>query len=111
MKPIFLQAEDGIRDVAVTGVQTCALPIYPSRDPDRETDLVARDGRRRGVEQHEIGRASCRERVEMKAGDGGLRKEIQKVSELLVGPVVWLRVRGTTLDKQESAFHAWRTLA
>src|SRR3989304_10343321 len=24
----FLQAEDGIRDVAVTGVQTCALPIY-----------------------------------------------------------------------------------
>src|SRR2546422_10623607 len=25
----FFQAEDGIRDVAVTGVQTCALPIYP----------------------------------------------------------------------------------
>src|SRR5205809_3979786 len=24
---LFLQAEDGIRDVAVTGVQTCALPI------------------------------------------------------------------------------------
>src|SRR2546429_7303258 len=23
----FFQAEDGIRDVAVTGVQTCALPI------------------------------------------------------------------------------------
>src|SRR2546429_8153763 len=27
----FFQAEDGIRDVAVTGVQTCALPIYISR--------------------------------------------------------------------------------
>src|SRR2546429_7036144 len=26
----FFQAEDGIRDVAVTGVQTCALPIYPA---------------------------------------------------------------------------------
>src|SRR2546429_8580625 len=26
----FFQAEDGIRDVAVTGVQTCALPIYES---------------------------------------------------------------------------------
>src|SRR5687768_17894177 len=26
----FFQAEDGIRDVAVTGVQTCALPIFPS---------------------------------------------------------------------------------
>src|SRR2546430_7793013 len=23
------QAEDGIRDLTVTGVQTCALPIYP----------------------------------------------------------------------------------
>src|SRR5256885_10000199 len=27
----FFQAEDGIRDYKVTGVQTCALPIY-SRD-------------------------------------------------------------------------------
>src|SRR3989449_10959389 len=27
----FFQAEDGIRDVAVTGVQTCALPIYHRR--------------------------------------------------------------------------------
>src|SRR2546422_6199145 len=31
----FFQAEDGIRDVAVTGVQTCALPIC---EGDRETD-------------------------------------------------------------------------
>ena len=28
----FFQAEDGIRDVAVTGVQTCALPIYNKRN-------------------------------------------------------------------------------
>src|SRR2546422_5906366 len=34
----FFQAEDGIRDVAVTGVQTCALPI--SRD---ELGLADRD--------------------------------------------------------------------
>src|SRR5205807_5386662 len=27
----FFQAEDGIRDYKVTGVQTCALPIYPGR--------------------------------------------------------------------------------
>src|SRR5690606_40574985 len=26
----FFQAEDGIRDFHVTGVQTCALPIYES---------------------------------------------------------------------------------
>src|SRR2546421_5803541 len=25
----FFQAEDGIRDLIVTGVQTCALPIWP----------------------------------------------------------------------------------
>src|SRR2546429_8243658 len=28
----FFQAEDGIRDVAVTGVQTCALPICTAID-------------------------------------------------------------------------------
>src|SRR3712207_8244468 len=28
----FFQAEDGIRDIGVTGVQTCALPIF---DPVR----------------------------------------------------------------------------
>src|SRR5690606_39703828 len=28
----FFQAEDGIRDFHVTGVQTCALPIFDSSD-------------------------------------------------------------------------------
>src|SRR5256886_7796603 len=33
----FFQAEDGIRDLTVTGVQTCALPIYSSlRDELRQ---------------------------------------------------------------------------
>src|SRR5256885_6382888 len=27
VRPFFFQAEDGIRDYKVTGVQTCALPI------------------------------------------------------------------------------------
>src|SRR3712207_7939637 len=27
----FFQAEDGIRDIGVTGVQTCALPIFVER--------------------------------------------------------------------------------
>src|SRR5438034_7584724 len=30
----FFQAEDGIRDHCVTGVQTCALPIYYECDAD-----------------------------------------------------------------------------
>src|SRR5437773_12439882 len=33
----FFQAEDGIRDRDVTGVQTCALPIFPA---DLSTFLV-----------------------------------------------------------------------
>src|SRR2546422_8214443 len=38
----FFQAEDGIRDVAVTGVQTCALPIYPAGllGPGRRADAA-----------------------------------------------------------------------
>src|SRR5690606_40347730 len=31
----FFQAEDGIRDFHVTGVQTCALPISPRAAPRR----------------------------------------------------------------------------
>src|SRR5206468_4572201 len=30
----FFQAEDGIRDLIVTGVQTCALPIWPERSAE-----------------------------------------------------------------------------
>ena len=30
----FFQAEDGIRDYKVTGVQTCALPISPDYDDE-----------------------------------------------------------------------------
>src|SRR5215217_9319778 len=33
----FFQAEDGIRDIGVTGVQTCALPISPPGGCGRST--------------------------------------------------------------------------
>src|SRR3712207_8212815 len=32
---LFFQAEDGIRDIGVTGVQTCALPIFRFRKTNR----------------------------------------------------------------------------
>src|SRR5690606_39986485 len=35
----FFQAEDGIRDFHVTGVQTCALPIFPSNYIGRNSRL------------------------------------------------------------------------
>src|SRR5947207_6208223 len=85
----FFQAEDGIRDHCVTGVQTCALPIYlfpaaprtaqtiascPRRmqrsfHPDRLRCLKISTSFRRGrsflrtCRPCQIGRASCRERV------------------------------------------------
>src|SRR6266446_8925152 len=36
----FFQAEDGIRDYKVTGVQTCALPILPPGSSLARTDEV-----------------------------------------------------------------------
>src|SRR5688572_32743938 len=41
----FFQAEDGIRDLTVTGVQTCALPIW--RFASQTVDLVAARANRR----------------------------------------------------------------
>src|SRR2546422_8874724 len=41
----FFQAEDGIRDVAVTGVQTCALPICVDPDHRPPHGATARPGR------------------------------------------------------------------
>src|SRR5256886_3066974 len=86
----FFQAEDGIRDLTVTGVQTCALPIYREstrhrldhhtragifdlgveKDVSPAQDLgglslrvTANELDPTGQTQLEIGRASCRERV------------------------------------------------
>src|SRR2546426_7877443 len=43
----FFQAEDGIRDYKVTGVQTCALPISPITIPEGASfkDMVALKGK------------------------------------------------------------------
>src|SRR5256886_5559851 len=85
----FFQAEDGIRDLTVTGVQTCALPICTRpakrvrrrsapnlvapklyRDVPRNLSLLTAGrpprrarGRYSTPVGCEIGRASCRERV------------------------------------------------
>src|SRR5947209_4382786 len=41
-KGFFFQAEDGIRDIGVTGVQTCALPISSRRSAQWCLDGVNR---------------------------------------------------------------------
>ena len=42
----FFQAEDGIRDHCVTGVQTCALPIYAMRAAPADPGTAWRGWRR-----------------------------------------------------------------
>src|SRR5438270_12059687 len=60
----FFQAEDGIRDLTVTGVQTCALPICgsPNRlaSPRRHQD-GSRTSRARRSEERRVGK-ECRSR-------------------------------------------------
>src|SRR5690606_39698907 len=60
----FFQAEDGIRDFHVTGVQTCALPISTFEVPSEGTGILrikAQEG-----ETLEIGEVIC----EIEESDG-----------------------------------------
>src|SRR5256886_7281365 len=62
----FFQAEDGIRDLTVTGVQTCALPIYTSLLEGRAPQASWCEARDRRSRQS---RRLCRRRL----GTGGVR--------------------------------------
>src|SRR2546427_4910087 len=48
----FFQAEDGIRDLTVTGVQTCALPIFTYLH--RSRDELVRMQRQMAAERHAL---------------------------------------------------------
>src|ERR1035437_2648284 len=53
----FFQAEDGIRDIGVTGVQTCALPIWNAAEvrrlfPSNESTVLFLDW----MQRHQLGR-------------------------------------------------------
>src|SRR2546430_12860067 len=67
---ILFQAVDGIRDLTVTGVQTCALPIYPdgARRTARDARRVARPGAQRRRKRSAVGRASPNGGVAPKEG-------------------------------------------
>src|SRR5437870_12744134 len=74
----FFQAEDGIRDGHVTGVQTCALPIYgPNRTAPPAENQPAVDER-----DAEIGRASCREKSVDLGGRRIIKKKKKKKNEI-----------------------------
>src|SRR5207248_8474844 len=74
----FFQAEDGIRDRTVTGVQTCALPIFGERHAcgqllrggvvlQRPVWRVVPHGRRR-ARSGEVAHEACRRRADLIAG-------------------------------------------
>src|SRR2546430_4128970 len=78
----FFQAEDGIRDLTVTGVQTCALPISraalqrgPGAAPDYGDSLVAgcRFGRPEATVDQDIKMPAVQglERIGENSGDIG----------------------------------------
>src|SRR5207245_4293173 len=79
----FFQAEAGIRDATVTGVQTCALPICADTSLFGDFETLATAMRRKDEKLDatdmqrfmEIGRASCRERVETSVGSVPLAKK------------------------------------
>src|SRR5438093_11004131 len=91
----FFQAEDGIRDWSVTGVQTCALPIWrqrgdrgvgdagaalpadPPRRSDRQRDAVRSEERRVGKGVNPGGRGICKTRITMKAMNQPMEPKIK----------------------------------
>ena len=50
----FFQAEDGIRDRLVTGVQTCALPIFDMVDENRVFALTIDASTLRSIRQSRL---------------------------------------------------------
>src|SRR5439155_10385739 len=67
----FFQAEDGIRDGHVTGVQTCALPIYLTTLPSASSFNTRRRGESRSSSSEEVGRAdleTCARSEERRVG-------------------------------------------
>src|SRR5262249_56562008 len=75
----FFQAEDGIRDWSVTGVQTCALPISTPAPGHRWRGAGVVD--RRGLRPaHEIGRGAGRGRGENAGGAVVLKKKKRRSS-------------------------------
>src|SRR5262249_57891511 len=70
----FFQAEDGIRDWSVTGVQTCALPILLSPRSTRVGAVMDFRTAHQSMSscERKIGRASCRERGKVAVVFGAL---------------------------------------
>src|SRR2546427_9615722 len=75
----FFQAEDGIRDLTVTGVQTCALPIS---DAERCLRLAQRDFERaRQLYEPIVGFSNASVALRQVDDDDRARKQLDDRSE------------------------------
>src|SRR5215217_2370930 len=80
----FFQAEDGIRDIGVTGVQTCALPI----SDEAMTELVQAYTKEAGVRNLERELANVMRKVARAVAEGRKRKTVVDRKRLMeyLGP-------------------------
>src|SRR5258706_8743250 len=86
----FFQAEDGIRDWSVTGVQTCALPISLAFVKAHKCTNLAR---RQAAAGHELFTcATIRECEGMAAA--GLRQDLLLANEVLHARRIWVLIAG-----------------
>src|SRR5258708_11616810 len=81
---LFFQAEDGIRDDLVTGVQTCALPISCAQRLGRAAVIARFPGpvRRRVVQAQEEGRIALGHAVD--EVHAALRQQVGQVALVMV---------------------------
>src|SRR5438874_13812006 len=78
----FFQAEDGIRDLYVTGVQTCALPISALDDEITRTGANAHTDRATCVRVRASTRDLVIERREHHRPAHGSRSEVRRVGKV-----------------------------
>src|SRR5688572_33259006 len=84
----FFQAEDGIRDLTVTGVQTCALPISPTNPTGGIVSWTARVSIARWNLKEAAGKALARRtEIAYEACNLGEKADIFKV-RYLYGKIV-----------------------
>src|SRR5205807_7486626 len=80
----FFQAEDGIRDYKVTGVQTCALPICAGGNRERLRGAAARAGQTVADKEHLTeNRSSVAGRLEVR-GRGVVNLRRQRAGQAVI---------------------------
>src|SRR5687767_15483558 len=79
----FFQAEDGIRDKLVTGVQTCALPIFHSTSASGYCARTAAQSSSCGNSSSAVTRRTCSSPVRLPSRSEEHTSELQSLAYLV----------------------------